>query len=299
MRAFFLGTVAACRAAPGPVAPAPAAQNPSPMVETSRPHERVDTLDVRGTHTIITGLLTRPVDVFVTQGTRVDQPVTLLVHFMGAYGPVAHAVSQLGPGYVLAFVYLGAGGSAYERPLLDTLVFPRLIARVAEEIRVPRFGKVYISGFSAGYGAARAILSNDRLAGLVAGVLLLDGMHAGYVPDRTVLSAGGSIDTMNMTSFGKFARRAVRGETRFVITHSEIFPGTFASTTETADYLIASLGLKRARVLRDGPLGMQQTSDVVAGGFRVLGFAGNAGPDHIDHLHGVYAFLGLLVRDFP
>jgi hypothetical protein len=88
-------------------------------------------------------------------------------------------------------------------------------------------------------------------------------------------------------------RRAAAGRATFVLTHSTIFPGTFASTTETADWLIARLALTRAAVLRWGPLGMQQLSDVCAGRLRVQGFAGHTAPDHVDHLHGLGHFLAL------
>jgi hypothetical protein len=83
----------------------------------------------------------------------------------------------------------------------------------------------------------------------------------------------------------------MRGEKRFVVTHSEIFPGTFASTTETADWLLRALSLRRTPVLRWGPRGMQQLSEVRVGGFEVLGFAGNSAPDHVDHLHAMPEFL--------
>ena len=46
-----------------------------------------------------------------------------------------------------------------------------------------------------------------------------------------------------------------------LVTHSEIFPGTFASTTETADYMLRALGLRRAPVLKWGPRGMQQLGE--------------------------------------
>jgi hypothetical protein len=36
---------------------------------------------------------------------------------------------------------------------------------------------------------------------------------------------------------------------------------------------------------------MQQTSEVQAGRFAILGFAGNSGIDHGDHLHAVGEFL--------
>jgi hypothetical protein len=81
------------------------------------------------------------------------------------------------------------------------------------------------------------------------------------------------------------------GRKRFLVTHSEIFPGTFASTTETTDYLVQALGLKRTPVLRWGPNGMQQLSEARQGRFEILGFAGNAGPDHIDQFHGMPEFL--------
>jgi hypothetical protein len=81
-----------------------------------------------------------------------------------------------------------------------------------------------------------------------------------------------------------------------LITHSEIFPGTFASTTETANYLLEKVGLPRRPVLKWGPLGMQQTSEAGNGRLRVLGFAGNSGPDHIDHFHAMYGFLRRLER---
>src|SRR5690606_9999169 len=97
----------------------------------------------------------------------------------------------------------------------------------------------------------------------------------------------------NLTEFTAFARAATAGEKRFLITHSEIFPGTFASTTETADWLLTQLGLRRTAVLQWGPRGMQQLSSVQAGGFEMLGYAGNSAPDHVDHLH---ALPELLVR---
>ena len=149
-------------------------------------------------------------------------------------------------------------------------------------------------GFSAGHGAVRAILRDPRHFARVDAVLLLDGMHTSYVPDGIVLAAGGALDTTNLVAFADFARAAVRGDKRFLITHSEIFPGTFASTTETADWLLRTLGLRRTPVLRCGPHGMQQLSEVRAGRFDLLGFAGNSAPDHVDLLHALPELLGMI-----
>lgn len=81
-----------------------------------------------------------------------------------------------------------------------------------------------------------------------------------------------------------------------VITHSEIFPGTFASTTETADFILRSLALDRMPVLEWGPGGMQMLSRAGRGSFELLGFAGNTAPDHIDHFHGMGQFLARLLE---
>jgi hypothetical protein len=59
------------------------------------------------------------------------------------------------------------------------------------------------------------------------------------------------------------------------------------STTETADYLLQELKLKREPVLRWGPMGTQIIGEARQGGFHVLSFAGNSAPDHIDLLHAL------------
>ena len=97
------------------------------------------------------------------------------------------------------------------------------------------------------------------------GILLLDGLHTSYPFDATL-----------MGPFLAYARRAVAGEKVMVITHSEIFPGTFASTTETTDYLVRELDLKRRPVLKWGSMGTQQLSEVRRGKFLMMGFAGNS-----------------------
>ena len=81
------------------------------------------------------------------------------------------------------------------------------------------------------------------------------------------------------------------GRKRAIVTHSEIFPGTFASTTETADYLLAQSNLTRRAVLKWGPMGTQQLSETRSGRFLLIGYAGNSAPDHVDQLHSLPVFL--------
>ena len=80
-----------------------------------------------------------------------------------------------------------------------------------------------------------------------------------------------------------------------LIAHSEIFPGTYASTTETADWTITALRLRRTPVLKWGPRGTQQLSEVRQRRLQVLKFAGTAAPDHINQLHAMPELLKRLL----
>lgn len=272
--------------------PPAAPQNPSPMVEQTRAHERLTSRKLAGTVRSFMAPAAVPVELFVPDRARARDRVDLVIHFHGAAWLPEQAVAGLGGSSVAAVVNLGVGSGAYDRAFTDPTAFDSLLAGVTREIsaatgRATHVGRITLVGFSAGHGAVRAILREPRYFAKVDAVLLLDGMHTSYVPEGTALAAGGALDTTNLVAFANFARAAVRGEKRFVVTHSEIFPGTFASTTETSDWLLRAIGLRRTPVLRWGPRGMQQLSEVRAGRFELLGFAGNSGPDHIDHLHAM------------
>jgi hypothetical protein len=300
--AGLLLVAAAAGAQTPPVAPpAPAAQNPSPMSEATRAHERLTPRDLGGTTRSFAGPGGRAVELWIPGGRRRPDAVDVVIHFLGAAWLPQQAVATLGGSTVAAVVNLGAGSGVFHRAFTDPAVFDSLLAAIARETTAAsgkpvRIGRVTLAGFSAGHGAIRVILREPRHFARVHAVLLLDGMHTSYVPEGQVLEKGGVLDTTNLVAFAEFARAAARGEKRFLVTHSEIFPGTFASTTETADWLLRALGLRRTPVLRWGPRGMQQLSEVRSGDFTVLGFAGNTGPDHIDHLHAMPELLARTLR---
>ena len=295
--AAVLPAVAAAQAP----APRPASQNPSPMVETARAHERLTQQELGGVRDSIDGPQGRAVALWMPAGVRTADSVDVVVHFLGAAWLPQLAVSRLGTATASAVVNVGAGTGVYDRSFSDPAAFDALLAGIERSIakvrgRTVPIRRVTLTGFSAGHGAIRAILREPRHFARVDAILLLDGMHTSYVPERQVLAEGGTLDERNLQEFVRFAQASVRGEKRFLVTHSEIFPGTFASTTETADFLVKALGLARTPVLEWGPRGMQQLSVVRAGGFEVLGFAGNTAPDHIDHLHAMPEMLRRVVE---
>ena len=76
-----------------------------------------------------------------------------------------------------------------------------------------------------------------------------------------------------------------------IVTHSEIVPENYASTTETADYLLKRLDLKREAAAKEGPMKTRQLSEAKKGQFKLIGYAGKEAADHIDQLHSLPEYL--------
>lgn len=270
-----------------------AAQNPSPMVDHTRPHPRATQSEPPGRRIELKSL--KGATLFVAPSFKPDSHASLLIHFHGAPWLIEQHIARHLPRVALITVQLGSGSSAYRRPFLQPDLFQLILAEARQELALKHdWSSITLSGFSAGYGAVREILRRPEYFAIVNNVLLLDGMHTSYVPEGKLLADGGLIDESGLDVFLKFAYEAVAGRKSFVFTHSEIFPGTYASTTECADYLLAKLRLQRKPHLRPGPLGMQELSAVDAGDFHLRGYAGNTAPDHVDHLQGMPFWFGLL-----
>jgi len=278
-------------------------QNPSPMVEHTRSHGRVEQKVYPGVAFEQNGMFAKPVQVFIPQKSRKKKNLDLLIHFHGASYVTQFAATKYRGDLIGVTLNVGSGSKVYNDAFLDTTLFGALIDSIATESKI-RLGhkvtikRVILSGFSAGYGAIRRIISSSVNYNKVDAVLLLDGFHTSYIPERRVLADGGRIDSTGLQAYVNLARDAVLRPSakRFLITHSEIFPGTFVSTTEATDYVIQLLGLRRTPVLKEGPLGMQQISSTRKGRFAVFGFAGNTAPDHVDHVQALYWFLNELMK---
>jgi len=288
---FLLSVLAtfACAA----LAQQPTPQAPSPMVDHTRPHPRIQQTEAAGRRIDLKTL--KGARLFVSPHVNPNRPIPLVIHFHGAPWLVERHLGLYLPKAALITVQLGAGSSVYRRPFEDKQLFPNLLREAADELHLSRgWSSITLSGFSAGYGSVRQILRQPENFAHVNGVLLLDGMHTSYVPEGKPVADGGVIDSTGLDSFIAFAKEAIAGKKTFVITHSEIFPGTYASTTECADYLLTQLKLQRRASLRQGPDGMQQLSALDVKGFHLRGYAGNSAPDHVDFLHGMPGWFKLL-----
>lgn len=174
----------------------------------------------------------------------------------------------------------------------DTDLFARLLAEPGRFDAVdgdddppPRWRRVSLSCFSAGYGAVREILKDPTSFDRVDAIVAADSIYAGL--DETPLDkAARRVDPRDMAGFLAFARAAADAKKVFVVTHSAQ-PTPYASTTETADDLLASVGLERSSLVVAADAPFPQVSRAGRGGFAVLGFAGASGPAHLFHLRSI------------
>ena len=156
-------------------------QNPSPMVDTTRPHPRIDPPVADAQREALSiGML------FVSGNFGRRPTVPLIVNFHGTYWLGEHYVSQLLPEAALAMVPLGAGSRVYGEAFADPAAFSTMLEEIEAALGwitggETRIGKILLSSFSAGYGATRAILRHPDHYACVDGVLLADGLHASYV----------------------------------------------------------------------------------------------------------------------
>jgi hypothetical protein len=265
-----------------------AQQNPSPMVEHTREHPRLQKTAPSGQRIQLElGTL------FVPESVKQKRQVKLLLFFHGGDWLPEFAVAQQRNMAVIS-VQAGAGSSSYEKLFADPARLPRLIAE-AEGKSGRRFGEIDLGGWSAGCGALRKILNDQPSYDRISRVLCIDGVHTGYVNGKPGPEES-EIETDNLQIWLRLGRDAIAGKKRLIVTHTEIFPGTFASTTETADYLLRAWGLAAHPEVRWGPMKTQILSEATMGGLLVVGFAGNSAPDHVDQLHSLPEFLGWLEK---
>ena len=203
----------------------------------------------------------------------------VVFHFHG-HEPARKEWVKVMNGVVLVGVTLGIGSGVYENTFRDPSAFGRLLksveAAMAEHTgrKNAHARRIGLTSWSAGYGAVEEILNQPVGRERVDSVVLLDGLHCDYAGDGFVQAT--------LEPFVRFAHEAAEGKRLMVVSHSSIVPPGYASTTETANFLIHELGghSHPAKARASDPMGLELVSRYDEGGFHVRGYAGNAELDH-------------------
>ncbi len=228
-------------------------------------------------------------------GHTPDMGFDVLIHFHGGEA-VRKALVQVTRGLTLVTVDLGMGGGGYSRMLGAPSTFPHLLMSIENALKRKtgdsraHIRHLALSSWSAGSVAINKILEQHPTG--IDAVIILDGMHAGYKPNVRKVPELGNLEVAFIKPALEQARCAARGETIFVVTHSQIDPVSYPGTNISADLLLDQLGLKRKK-LDPGNDPFGQVSAVDVKGLHVWGFRGGNEPAHCIHL----SLIGRIAND--
>lgn len=224
--------------------------------------------------------------------TSLGGEVPVWIHLHGAIDVVEREFDAIGAPGVLVTLTLPGLSKVYAEHFAPTEVFEALLREVQTALRTRSkehewtVGRVVVSSFSAGFGGVRELLKQPEAFARIGGLVMADSIYCGYVDGRRV-------DPELMAGFLKFARAAVDGKKRMVVSHSAQVPEGYASTTDTADYLLREIGGSRSTVEEPTPWrgGLMPTSEFSRGSLEVLGFAGTDAEAHMLHLRVIGVLL--------
>jgi hypothetical protein len=237
------------------------------------------------------GLGVEGATLFIPEGyrPRAGGVVDVVLHLHGAPSVLEPAlVDARWPAVLITFNRKGLS-RVYAEPFSDATLFTRLLdaARSAlqehEVAEAPKIGRVVISSFSAGFGGVRALLKVPEHFARIDGLIMADSIYCGYTGD----AKDHKVDPALMDGFRRFTIEAAAGRKTLLVTHSALIPEGYASTAETADFLIDAVGGKADPVNEDWAKNWTQTRAFAKGRFVVLGFAGTEGADHMSHLRQI------------
>lgn len=228
-----------------------------------------------------------------------DGAYDLVLFFHGNTDLVEEGLTLSGINAAAVIFNLGTGSGVYDEKLHDPSKLPDLTARVQATLlerglKSPKLRRLALVSWSAGYGAIQAVLSQPKLADQVDSVVILDGMHAGF------LGEGPELAPTSLDPFIAFAQRAKQGEKLFVLTHSNIEPIGYASVARSADQLLSVVGVERQKVQgetfipayvsldgvlpKDQIVALEPRTLARSGSLIVKGYGGNQANHHVAHL---------------
>lgn len=233
-------------------------------------------------------------ELFVPAGYEAGEDgVHLVLHLHGAAWAAERNLVRSGERAVLVTVVLQGLSAVYA----ELFGKPETLPAILDEARAklgdlsvadqPQIGRLTVTSFSAGFGGVREMLKSQEAYDRIDALVMADSIHAGFVgaPEER------RVNPEHMQPFVRFAKDAAEGRKTLVISHSAIEPPTYASTTETADYIINEVGGERTKVDEQWAEGLRCTSQYQRGSLSIYGFAGETGPDHMRHLHELWRLM--------
>ena len=195
-----------------------------------------------------------------------DGSVNILFFFRGGSSSV---MNQSGTNAVVVTADAGGIGGGPSREQYGNAGFVNqvvgsIIAQLQKKLNRKdiKLGKLGLAGWSGGYDPIHGILQNpSALVKQPDYVGVFDGMHHG---------AKDKPNERAMQTWQELAQKAAKGQTQFVVTHTAVDPGSYASSTDTADWLIQQNQLQRQTPQSWQGQGVQPSSVAQQGNFSVV-----------------------------
>jgi hypothetical protein len=212
-----------------------------------------------------------------------DGNYTLIFHLHSASWAAENEVYKANANAVLFNIHLGSFSSSYQNYFNDQTKFQRILDTVNARLNLqgviasPSLQHLIVTSFSAGYAGVREVFKSQAYYNKIEVLILADGLHS---------SSDASMHTQ-MSNFVKFAKDARDGKKIFLLTHSSITTSGYQSTTQTANYLIDSIGSHRVAYSATDEIGTQY-SKCDTGNFHLKGYNGVTADDHLKHLYAMH-----------
>lgn len=240
--------------------------------------------------------------------------VDVLVDFHGSPRIVRESTRLAGLNCVVISVNYGGLSSRYRVPFSqDRQLFQTILDEALARLRAEddfandvTWDRVAVSSFSAGFGAVRELLKTPAYFEHIDAIYLVDSLYCGYVGDGTDKVQDGLVHPGLMSDFVRFAEASAAGEKVMIVTHCDGPTPGYASTRETADYLLDKLQLQPEPI--DTVVEFPGQPADIAGklrlyrqasrkGFSLYGSPGGNETDHILHMRNMARWLPLLPLD--
>lgn len=224
-----------------------------------------------------------------------DGVVPLFVHFQGGPKSACENFERMERKGVLIASTLSGRSGAFSKPYTDPAAFAALLAAGEKALsercgRELHFGRIAITYWSAGYGAVRELLKHEPYYERIDALISADSMYAGVVADAVRAPRWQDVD-----GFVRFAQDAARGEKTLVLAYG-LYPTEYASTSETAAFLLASVAARLAPANRTTDRGVPIAREAHVGGFHAYEFGESGKEIHVDILYFVPEMVRAHVR---
>ena len=236
--------------------------------------------------------------VFVPDGVQRRDSVPVTLHLHGAPATVSDAFQRSRRDGILVVMTLPGLSSVYTRHFAAD-PGGRLAELVDGGLRAARVGAaeaLWVSSFSAGFGAVRELLRESTSFSRIDTLILADTLYAGFARAQSGSEDRPEPDLAHLAGFARFATEAAAGRKGMLATWCDLLPDGYSATRETGAVLRAITRSRVDMVSEPWPEAMTLTSKARAGRFASFGFAGADGAAHLAHLRGLWMWYRLVPR---